>query len=91
MVGNVWELVADWSDFHQGCTDWNSTAGISDGDASCFGGPGGSGGAGDIASLPHTSIRGGYSGDGAQAGVFALFSTNDASIQLDAVGFRCAR
>jgi len=59
MAGNVREWVADWSDLSAGCTDWLSTQGFSDGDTSCFAGPGGLGGSGDLSSSPGALIRGG--------------------------------
>jgi len=89
MVGNIREWVADWGDFSAGCTDWLSTQGFSDGDASCFAGPGGLGGSGDVASSPGALIRGGRWNGGTAAGVFevVVFETYD---RAD-VGFRCAR
>jgi formylglycine-generating enzyme required for sulfatase activity len=94
MVGNVGEWVADWADEGGSCTNWNSTAGVSaDGDQSCFGGPGGPGGATDLNSLPGALVRGGNWSNGTFAGVFAVRPNRlvlPASSGTD-IGFRCAR
>jgi formylglycine-generating enzyme required for sulfatase activity len=87
MVGNVWELVADWAD--QPCTpsDWNTSLGISDGDVSCFGGSGGPA----MSGTPNVLIRGGNWDEGVNAGVFAVLATPTPLIEYFGTGFRCAR
>lgn len=89
MVGNVDEWVEDWADKNgpSACTNWTTSGGIAGGDASCFGGPGGSG----SNALPGALIRGGDWGGGAFAGVFAVFASGDPLISSGSVGFRCAR
>ena len=68
MVGNVAEWVADWADRNNvGCTDWTSQTGIAGGDISCFGGDG----SGAFNQIPGALFRGGYWGDGSNAGVVA--------------------
>ena len=74
------------------CTDWKSTVGFSDGDTSCFGGPGNVSGdpLDSNRSLPGALIRGGNSGDREAAGVFAVGPAIP-SLSMPIVGFRCAR
>jgi formylglycine-generating enzyme required for sulfatase activity len=84
MVGNVSEWVADWGDSAADCTDWLTGTGFSDGDLSCFGGPGGAG----FLSLPGAVYRGGSWSDGKGAGPLAAQS--DLS-PFSILGFRCAR
>ena len=74
------------------CTDWKSTGGFSDGDKSCFGGPGNVSGdpLRSNLSLPGALIRGGNSGDRDAAGVFAV-RPGIPSLSMPIVGFRCAR
>jgi formylglycine-generating enzyme required for sulfatase activity len=87
MVGNVWEIVADWADHPCTATDWSSTLSISDGDVSCFGGAGGAGGDG----VPNVLIRGGNWDEGVNAGVFSVLATPTPTIEYFGTGFRCAR
>jgi formylglycine-generating enzyme required for sulfatase activity len=89
MVGNMREWVADWVRGARGCTDWTSQTGIPGGDSSCFGG------ASDPIDFPRSSIpgalaRGGFWGDGTEAGVFAVADANPA-FSGGGDGFRCAR
>jgi len=83
MVGNVGEWVADWGELPNGCTNWPASFGS---DFSCVGGPGSS-----FSNLPGAWIRGGYWGDGAGAGVFAVDGIGGPSNSDNGLGFRCAR
>lgn len=81
MVGNVWELVADWGEDATDCNVWTA------GDISCVGGNGSSG-------LPAVTTRGGDFDDGwvgSSAGIFAVEQTLNPSASSATVGFRCAR
>lgn len=79
MVGNLYELVADWVPKAFGCDAWN--AGISPtADQQCLTSQG----------EPFAVMRGGFSGSGAEAGPFAI-NTLPLSNSLSAVGFRCTR
>jgi Sulfatase-modifying factor enzyme 1 len=88
MVGNVWEWVEDWMQASAG-VDGAQSAGpgygndliLSINDAISQGG-----GAG----FPAALIRGGATGDGPGAGVFALIASHAPSDSLPAIGFRCA-
>lgn len=80
MVGNVWELVADWVPLSTACPGWG---GFSD-DRMCLAGA-------STTSGPGALIRGGAWGGGTDAGVFTvegLFQPSDSS---SSVGFRCGR
>ncbi len=87
MNGNLWEWVADWiqdnSDIDEGS---NSSATY-----------GNDGVYGVDEALPTSDrfpaalIRGGYWGDGSDAGVFALDAVGGPSYSADNLGFRCAR
>jgi len=83
----VWEWVSDWTDRATGGTDWSTSAGITDGDFSYFGGNAGSA----FAHLPGAPFRGGSWSDGAGAGVLAVYANDFPSTAPDIVGFRCAR
>ena len=83
MVGNAFELVADWGDLANGCTNWSMTFGS---DLSCVGGPGSG-----FSGFPGMVFRGGFHNDGANAGVFAIDGDNLLSDSFIDVGFRCAR
>lgn len=80
LVGNVWEWVADWVP-QSGCLSWG---GFSD-DLMCLSGA-------SIMSVasPGAFVRGGFWGNGADAGVFAVNAGVGPSGAGD-VGFRCAR
>lgn len=87
MVGNVWEWVADWTDLATGSTNWNTSAGFTDGDYSAFGGAANSA----VAHLPGAPIRGGGWFDGTFAGVFAVDARDFPSGSFTDFGLRCAR
>lgn len=87
LVGNVWEWVSDWTDLATGGTDWNTSAGITDGDVSDVGGNG----ALESAHLPGAPLRGGLWSDGTSAGVLAVRTSLFPSYASLNVGFRCAR
>ncbi len=87
MVGNVWEWVADWTDLATGSTDWNTSAGFTDGDYSGFGGAANSA----FAHLPGAPIRGGNWNNGTNAGVFAVNANNIPSNSNNNIGLRCVR
>lgn len=80
MVGNVWELVADWVPQSTSCPGW----GLFADDAMCLSG------ASTIATSPGTVRRGGSFGDGANAGVFAVW-LDAPTFKHTSIGFRCAR
>jgi hypothetical protein len=93
MVGNLNEWVADWADRADidHCVDWTTATQtlIPGGDFSCFGGDGNPIGTFNL--LPGALFRGGFWGDGAVAGVFAV-TAHFVPIEEDpALGFRCAR
>jgi len=83
MVGNVWEWVADWVDFSDGCTTWPAGFGT---DLSCFGGPGSA-----FSNFPAGLVRGGHWSDGTAAGVFAVNGDTLPTGPDSRLGFRCAR
>lgn len=87
MVGNVWEWVSDWADVATAGTNWNTSAGITDGDVSDFGGNA----ALASAHLPGAPLRGGLYSDGTSAGVLAVRASLFPSYASLNVGFRCAR
>ena len=89
MVGNLYELVADWGDKANSCgpptPTWSATFGS---DQSCVGGPGA-----PYSNFPGTSSRGGsFFTPGSGAGVFAVAAggTPD-EFGSGTFGFRCAR
>jgi len=85
MAGNLWEMTGTWADRNpSACTSW-----LHD-DFSCFGGPGGTGGA-DVLGVPGIVFRGGAFTDGELAGPYALKSDIDPLFQNDTIGFRCVR
>jgi formylglycine-generating enzyme required for sulfatase activity len=84
MVGNLWEWVAEWGDFANGCASWSGNFGS---DISCVGGPGS-----PTSNLPAGMTRGGsWDSHAPFAGVFAVNVFNDPSSPFGFVGFRCAR
>ncbi|HEX6187739.1 MAG TPA: SUMF1/EgtB/PvdO family nonheme iron enzyme [Pyrinomonadaceae bacterium] len=90
MVGNVWERVADWADFADGCVTQSATFG---GDLSCVGGPGQ---ASPVGNKPGAMLRGGFFGlfelgGGTHAGVFAVRANVTPDFAPNGIGFRCAR
>jgi formylglycine-generating enzyme required for sulfatase activity len=87
MVGNVWERVADWTEIATASTDWKTSAGITDGDASFFGGAPRS----PSEDLPGAPLRGGSFNDGTFAGVLAVGAGTSPSDPGLFYGFRCAR
>jgi hypothetical protein len=79
MVGNLYELVADWVPRTFGCDSWN--AGVSPTlDQQCLSDEG----------EPFAVMRGGFSLNGPEAGPLAI-NTLPLSNSLAAVGFRCTR
>jgi hypothetical protein len=83
MVGSVWEWVADWGDYADGCTNWPAELG---GDVACFGGPGST-----VSNLPAATRRGGGIASGDAAGVFAGHRDDLPSDPRFDTGFRCGR
>jgi len=83
MVGNLSEKVADWGDLANNCTLWPAAFG---GDLSCVGGPGSG-----FSNVPGMLLRGGFTGNLAAAGVFAVNAGFDPSFSASSMGFRCAR
>jgi hypothetical protein len=86
MVGNVWELVADWEQPGVSCTDWGA---FSD-DSMCLslfqtGNPG------NAAGPAQAAARGGNWDYGSGAGVFAVDATVETTVSYFSYGFRCAR
>jgi formylglycine-generating enzyme required for sulfatase activity len=79
MVGNLYELVADWVPKAFGCDTWNAGLSPTD-DQQCFTAQG----------EPFAVMRGGFSGFGQLAGPLAINSLAT-STSLSAVGFRCTR
>ena len=89
MVGNVSEWVADWGPRADGCTNWKTQLGFTDGDVSCMGNRGGTSYSYHI---PGAMLRGGFWGEGSAAGVFAVYGDLNPSITSSyGIGFRCAR
>jgi hypothetical protein len=79
MVGNLYELVADWVPKSLGCDSWN--AGVSPtSDQQCL----------TTQGEPFAVMRGGFNGNGPLAGPLAI-NTIPLSSSLSAVGFRCTR
>lgn len=86
MVGNVDEWVANWQPYSDGCTDWLTSAGFTDGDASCLSNDAASG----LDRLPGALDRGGSLVSGAADRVFAVGKAVP-SDAFSVIGFRCAR
>jgi hypothetical protein len=82
MVGNVWELVADWGIHATGCITWSATFG---GDLNCIGVVPAS------LRLPGPLVRGGSWPNGTVAGVFAVAADLTPADIFNNIGFRCAR
>lgn len=80
MVGNLYEWVEDWVPLSTDCPP--SLFGTDD--VNCLAGASTTAGPGAL-------IRGGYFGDGANAGVFAVIGFNQPSFSVSGIGFRCAR
>lgn len=79
MVGNLYELTADWVPRAFGCDTWN--VGLSPtSDQQCL----------SDQSEPFAVMRGGFNGNGPEVGPFAV-NTLPLSNSLSAVGFRCTR
>lgn len=79
MVGNLYELVAEWIPKSFGCDEWS--AGVSPtADQQCL----------TTEGDPFALMRGGYNFGDATAGPLAV-NTHSLGLSLSAVGFRCAR
>jgi formylglycine-generating enzyme required for sulfatase activity len=87
MIGNAWEMVADWGDVAEACTDWTTSTGLPGDDVSCVGGPGGAG----FRSIPGVWLRGGNFAQGARSGALAVLGGGDPSYRVSDGGFRCGR
>ncbi len=82
MVGNVWELVADWMPVSTVCPGWQ----LGSDDDMCLSG------ASLVANYPGALIRGGAAGFGAAAGPLAVRADfAGPGNYAGAIGFRCAR
>ncbi len=79
MVGNLYEMVADWVPRSFGCGTWNAGVSPTD-DQQCLSDDG----------EPFAVMRGGFSGNGPLAGPLAINGL-PGSNAISAVGFRCAR
>lgn len=79
MVGNMYELVADWVPRAFGCDSWSTEISPTS-DQQCLTDEGG----------PLAVMRGGYNASGPLAGPFAI-NTFSTELVLSVVGFRCAR
>lgn len=87
MVGNVWEIVADWVPRSTTCTTWPSWVPTTD--YQCFAGAA-------TTDDPGVLVRGGYYYDdgyagGTAAGPLAITGTNGPGTTNVRIGFRCAR
>jgi len=93
MVGNVEEMVADWTEADAaGCTDSSSAFGFPGSDLICFQGYSEiSPGQFPPFAAPGVFARGGMIQDGPQAGVFAVDTSTFPSWSHNVTGFRCAR
>jgi len=91
MVGNLQEWVADWTevDFLD-CTH-SGALGLPGSDYICFRGYQGTNDFPRPLTAPAPLVRGGESGDGTGAGVFAVWTGMFPSDHQDGTGFRCAR
>ena len=84
MVGNLAEWVADWDEQAFTCANWSVSFGS---DFTCVGR-----GSGEASTrFPGAFYRGGYFGDGASAGPFAVGASAQPSGSTGAIGFRGAR
>jgi formylglycine-generating enzyme required for sulfatase activity len=79
MVGNVWELVADWVPRSAQCGSWGGSD-----DYQCLAGV-------LTVGEPGALYRGGGSANGALAGPLAVGGSFQLSDSFNVVGFRCAR
>lgn len=92
MVGNVWEWVGDW--IQGSSTNWNPStgnAGMDYGTDYMLGTNPAFYQGTNSTNFPSAPIRGGSWGNGAFAGVFALYADNGPSYSFNSIGFRCAR
>jgi formylglycine-generating enzyme required for sulfatase activity len=83
MVGNLFELVADWVPPSTTCGAWSALIDPM-GDPACLAGAGTTGG-------PGVLIRGGDFGSGPGAGPFQVNGGIEPSVSDNTIGFRCAR
>ena len=97
MVGNLWEWTGDW--YAAGMGGWMTADGQStspwpasyDGDQTWNLDGRAHNGTAWTDALPAAALRGGYWGDGASAGVFALHLGDGPSRWSTGLGFRCCR
>ena len=83
MVGNLYELVADWVPRSSTCGTWSPTVSPT-GDSQCLAGV-------ETTGEPGVLLRGGVFLDGVHAGPFLVGGGNGPSYNSHLVGFRCAR
>jgi formylglycine-generating enzyme required for sulfatase activity len=83
MVGNLYELVADWVPRSSGCGSWSPTSSPS-GDSQCLAGA-------ETTGEPGVLLRGGVFLDGEKAGPMLVGGGNGPAYTAYLVGFRCAR
>ena len=81
MVGNLAELVAEWTDLADACAQWSDSFGA---DLTCIGGSG-------TTHFPGVIFRGGRRFDGTNAGVFSAVATVGPSFSSANLGFRGVR
>jgi len=85
MIGNAWELVADWDETIQECSNWDPEFGS---DLSCIG----RGSEAQSTGMPSVVMRGGQANLGTNAGAFAtMAAVGPGDIHADYIGFRGAR
>ena len=85
MIGNAWELVADWDERTSSCSEWGPAFGS---DLSCIG----RGSEAESAHFPGVLMRGGQANEGTNAGAFAtLAEVSPGDVHADYIGFRGAR